>query len=66
MKLLNENKLLSDVQSGFRPSDSCEYQRLWIIHDIYKLFDCNPSFEVRGFFLDISKAYDRVWYDGLI
>ena len=66
MKLLNENKLLSDIQSGFRPSDSCEYQRLWIIHDIYKLFDCNPSLEVRGFFLDISKAYDRVWYDGLI
>ena len=22
--------------------------------------------EVRGFFLDISKAYDRVWHDGLI
>ena len=25
MRFLNENKLLSDAQSGFRPSDSCEY-----------------------------------------
>ena len=27
MRFLNENKLLSDAQSGFRPSDSCEYQQ---------------------------------------
>ena len=66
MRFLNENKLLSDAQSGFRPSDSCEYQLLSIVHDIYKSFDCNPPLEVRGIFLDISKAFDRVWHDGLI
>ena len=37
-----------------------------IVHDIYKSFDCNPAFKVRGTFLDISKAFDRVWHDGLI
>ena len=66
MRFLNKNKLLSDAQSGFRPSDSCEYQLLSIVHDIYKSFDCNPPLEVRGIFLDISKAFDRVWHDGLI
>ena len=50
MRFLNENKLLSDAQSGFRPSDSCEYQLISIVHDIYKLFDCNPPLKVREFF----------------
>ena len=27
-------------------------------------FDVNPSTEVRGVFVDISKAFDRVWRDG--
>ena len=65
MRFLNKNKLLSDAQSGFRPSDSCEYQLLSIVHDIYKSFDCNPPLKVRGIFLDISKAFDSLawWVD---
>ena len=65
-KFLDDNNLLSSNQSGFRPSDSCEYQLLSIVHDIYASFDCCPSLEVRGVFLDISKAFDRVWHEGLI
>ena len=57
-KFLNDNNLLSSNQSGFRPSDSCEYQLLSILHDIYASFDCCPSLEVRGVFLDISKAFE--------
>ena len=37
-----------------------------ITHETYNAFDCNPSLEVRGVFLDISKAFDKVWHDGLI
>ena len=33
-KFLDNNNLLSSNQSGFRPSDSCEYQLLSIVHDI--------------------------------
>ena len=62
----NKNKLLSDAQSGFRPSDLCKCQLLSIVHDIYKSFDCNPSLKVGGIFSDISKAFDRVWHNGLI
>ena len=63
---LEENNLLCPNQSGFRPSDSCENQLLSILHEIYKSFGCNPPKDVRGIFLDLSKAFDRVWHDGLI
>ena len=36
------------------------------MHEIYKAFGTNPSLDVRGVFLDLSKAFDRVWHDGLI
>ena len=30
------------------------------------MFNINKGLEVRGVFLNISKAYDKVWHDGLI
>ena len=65
MDFLEEYTLLSSNQSGFRPNDSCESQLLSIVH-IYSSFNCHPSLEVRGIFLDISKAFDRVWHEGLL
>ena len=64
--LLENNNLLTPKQSGFRPNDSCVSQLLSIIHSIYSDFDLNPSLEVRGNFLDISKAFDKVWHEGLL
>ena len=61
-----ENKLFTEYQSSFLPGDSCISQILSITHKIYKSFDCNPSFDVRGTFLDISKVFGKVWHDGLI
>ena len=63
--LLEEN-LLNSNQSGFRPSDSCINQLLAITHEIFEVFDCNPSLEIRSIFLDISKAFDKVWHEGLL
>ena len=39
---------------------------LIITHKIVSSFDCNPSLEVRSIFLDISKAFDKVWHEGLL
>ena len=58
--------MLTPHQSGFRPNDSCIYQLISIVHNIYADFDHNPSLEVRGNFLDISKAFDKVWHEGLL
>ena len=59
-----DNKLISTNQSGFKPGDSCINQLLSITHEIYKSFD--DGLEVRSVFLDISKAFDKVWHEGII
>ena len=59
-----DKDLISASQSGFKPGDSCIKHLLSITHNIYKSFD--DSYEVRGVFLDISKAFDKVWQNGLI
>ena len=63
-KFLNENKFIFSNQSGFKLGGSCINQLLSITHETYKSFD--DGFEVRGVFLDISKAFDKVWHKGII
>ena len=63
---LLEEDLLNPNQSGFCLSDSCINQLLAITHEIFEAFDCNPPLEVRSVFLDISKAFDKVWHKGLL
>ena len=37
------------------------------ISDEIQAFDCSPSFEVGGVFLDITKKdFNKVWHDGLL
>ena len=60
------NKLFTPSQSGFLPGDSCIAQLLSIIHEIQTAFDSNPTVDVKGVFLDISKAFNKVWHDGLV
>ena len=45
-------------QSGFLPGNLCIPQLLSIIHEIQTAFDENQTVDVRGVFLDISRAFD--------
>ena len=63
-EFVTEINLISPNQSAFKPGDSCINQLLSITHEIYKSFD--DGLEVRGIFLDISKAFDKVWHKGLL
>jgi hypothetical protein len=58
------NNFISDKQSGYRRNDSTVKQLISITHEIYKTFDANK--ELRAVFLDISRAFDRVWHEGLL
>ena len=63
---LNGNNLITKNQSGFRPGDSTTNQRLYLVNQIHQAFENPESLEVCAIFLDISKAFDKVWHDGLI
>ena len=62
-KFVEENNLFCSNQSRL---DSCVNQLLSIVHEIYESFDKFQSLETRFEFLDMSKAFERVWYEGLI
>ena len=48
------------------PGNSTTNQLLYLIDEIHQAFDSQESLEVRAIFLDISKAFDKVWHEGLI
>ncbi len=63
---LCDNDILTPLQSGFRPYDLTVNQLLSITHKIYTAFEKIPTKETRTVFLDLSKAFDRVWHEGLM
>ena len=63
---LTTNSLITKKQSGFRPGDSTTNQLLYFVNEIHQAFENAKSLEVRAVFLDISKAFDKVWHAGLI
>ena len=48
----------------FKQGDSCINQLLSITHDFYQ--SLAQGHEIRGVFLEILKAFDKVWHKGLI
>ena len=61
---LLRNNLISSRQSGFMPKDSTVNQLLFIVNKIIVGFE--KGLETRAIFLDISKAFDKVWHKGLL
>ena len=61
---VHENHLLSPFQSSFIPGDSTVNQLVNVYHMLCEALDKKK--EVRVVFCDISKAFDRVWHEGLL
>ena len=61
---LISNNLLTKNQSGFRPGDSVTNQLIFLVDKMHSSLDIN--LEVRSVFLDMSKAFDKVWHEGLL
>lgn len=51
-------------QLGFRPGDSAVMHLICIVNTIYKALE--EGLKVRAVFLDVSKAFDKVWHRGLL
>ena len=56
------NNLLTLSQSGFIPGDSTTSQLLFCLYDLCRALD--KGIMAQALFLDISKAFDRVWHHG--
>ena len=63
---LVRNNLITNNQFGFRPGDSVTNQLIYLVHEIFKSFDCPGNFEVRSVYLDMSKAFDKMCHEWLI
>ena len=51
---------------GFRSGDSTTNQLIDLVDETRQSFDNTKSLEVRAIVLDVSKAFGKVWHDGLI
>ena len=56
---LMDNNLLIEQNSGFKRKDSTVNQLLKSVHQIYQ--DINSDKDTCLVFLDVSKAFDKVW-----
>ena len=63
-KFLQYNNIITQSQSGFIPGDSTVNQLLCIYNDLCSSFD--KEITTQAVYLDISKAFDRVWHTGLL
>ena len=61
---LRTNNILNPCQSGFLPGDSAINQLLSIYNNLCYSFD--QGLTTQAVYLDITKAFDRVWHKGLI
>ena len=59
-----DNNLLIEQNSGFKPKYFTVNQLLKIVHQIYQ--DINNGKGTCLIFLDVSKAFDKVWHKGLL
>lgn len=64
MKFINKYKLLPDEQFGFRKNHSTGHALLRLVEEVTHGFNHNRV--TVAAFLDVEKAFDRVWHVGLV
>lgn len=62
----DSHNLLPNEQFGFRAKHSCTHQVHRIVEHISTEFDRNTHKPTGAVFLDVAKAFDKVWHNGLI
>ncbi|KAL1137830.1 hypothetical protein AAG570_009526 [Ranatra chinensis] len=63
-KFIHDNTLLRPEQCGFRNQHSTSHQLLRVVESITRGFNEHRS--TGALFIDIEKAFDRVWHEGLL
>lgn len=61
---VEENNIIQDEQFGFRKKHATTHQLNRVVEHIIGGF--NKGMKTGGVFLDVAKAFDRVWHTGLL
>nr|KAG5710959.1 hypothetical protein BaRGS_013693 [Batillaria attramentaria] len=64
LKHLEENNLLNNTQSAFRKNRSTEDQLVFLAQEIENAYQKRKK--TLAVFIDLTKAFDKVWRDGLL
>ena len=64
MNHLEEKKILTDCQHGFRPRRGCEPQLITLVHELTQKLEKGIQTDMA--ILDFSKAFDRVPHQRLL
>ena len=64
LKHLEENNLLTNTQSAYRKNLSTEDQLVYLTQQIENAFQDKKK--VLAIFIDLTKAFDKVWREGLL
>ena len=62
---LEDQKILTDLQHGFRSGRSCEPKIVTTFHDLAEMYKKKDS-QINMAVLDFSKAFDTVPHDGIL
>ena len=63
---VEDHKILTNLQHGFRSGRSCETQLITTTHDLLSFFKFNSKSKIDVAILDFSKAFDTVPHAGLL